>query len=106
MTVTGNTFCNSEIGGATKRPKEHAQPISRDLAYGVLLDGTSDIVLTGNVFSSLRNSAVTTTGNCMRILLVGNAFADVATEHDNHRALTGDITHRIESANSRAGRTE
>ena len=100
MTVTGNTFCNSEIGGATKRPKEHLLTISRDLAYGVLLEGTSDIVLTGNVFGGLRNSALTTTGDCERIVLAGNAFTDVDQDHESRQTIVGEASQRIESANS------
>ncbi len=82
ITVTGNTFTNSHIGGKTKRPLEHKNPVSRDLAYGVLLDGTSDIVLTGNVFSGLRNPALTTLGQCERIVMVGNAISEVDTDAD------------------------
>lgn len=77
ITVTGNTFCNSEIGGTTKRPKEHANPVARDLTFGVLLDGTTDIVLTGNVFGGLQDAAVTTRGKCQRIVVTGNAIAGV-----------------------------
>lgn len=81
ITVTGNSFCNSAIGSdATKRPREHQNAISRDLAYGVHLDSTADIVLTGNVFSGLRDAAVTTTGSCERIVIVGNAVSDVAQD--------------------------
>lgn len=80
IAVTGNTFCNSHIGGATKRPVEHPQPISRDLAYGVLLDSTADVTLTGNVFSGLRNAAVTNRGECQRIVMDGNAITEVETD--------------------------
>jgi nitrous oxidase accessory protein NosD len=75
ITITGNTFCNSDIGGKTKRPNEHQQPISRDIAHGILLNGTADIAMTGNVFSGLRDSAVQTEGECQRVAFVGNAIA-------------------------------
>lgn len=87
ITVTGNTFCNSHIGGATKRPIEHPQPISRDLAYGVLLDRTSDVTLSGNVFSGLRNPAITTLGTCKAIVLNGNAIVDADTDSANPQTL-------------------
>lgn len=77
ITVTGNTFCNSYIGGSTKRPVEHKLPISQDLAFGVLLSGTADVVVTGNVFSGLRNPAVRTEGECARVVIAGNAAANL-----------------------------
>jgi len=105
ITATGNTFCNSDVGsGVTKRPKEHPQPISRDLAYGVLLDGASDIVLTGNVFSGLRNSAVTTVGKCERVVLAGNAMRDVDTDGGGRRPVAAEGEGIIvESGNIGAG---
>ncbi|HUQ68270.1 MAG TPA: right-handed parallel beta-helix repeat-containing protein [Planctomycetaceae bacterium] len=81
IAVTGNTFCNSDIGeGKTKRPREHQNAISRDLAFGVHLDSTTDIALTGNVFSGLRDAAIQTKGDCRRIVVVGNAVADVSQD--------------------------
>lgn len=78
ITATGNTFCNSYIGDdKTKRPHEHQNPISRDLAFGVHLEDTSDIVLTGNVFSGLQDAAIQTVGDCRRLVVVGNAITDV-----------------------------
>jgi len=88
ITVTGNTFCNSDIGGGqTKRPREHQNAISRDLAYGVHLDSTSDIVLTGNVFSGLRDASIQTQGDCRRIVVVGNAVTDVSQDTADGKRL-------------------
>lgn len=104
ITATGNTFCNSDIGGETKRPKEHEKLISRDLAYGVLLEGTSDIVLTGNVFSGLRNSAVTTQGKCERVVLAGNVIREVDTDKGGRRPVeSAEAGVFVESANIGAG---
>jgi parallel beta-helix repeat protein len=75
VAISGNSFCNSYIGGQTKRPLEHKQPISQDIAHGILLNGTSDIAITGNVFSGLRDQAVTTQGECQRVAFVGNTIA-------------------------------
>ncbi|OYW14109.1 MAG: hypothetical protein B7Z55_16045 [Planctomycetales bacterium 12-60-4] len=103
ITVTGNTFCNSHIGGATKRPVEHPQPISRDLAYGVLLDGTSDVSLTGNVFSGLRNSALTTRSDCRRVVMAGNVLSEVDTDAAKPSGMIKSAaTQLIEAANSDA----
>lgn len=100
ITATGNTFCNSFTGKETKRPLEHAQPISRDLAYGVLLDGTSDVVLTGNVFSGLRNAALTTTGKCSGIVFVGNATASTAEGGAPNSFDPAGSSPAVQSANS------
>jgi nitrous oxidase accessory protein NosD len=81
IAVTGNAFVNSDIGGQTKRPREHQNAISRDLAYGVQLEGTADITLTGNVFGGLRDAALTTRGDCRRLVLVGNSVTDVAQDN-------------------------
>jgi len=80
ITVTGNTYTNSHIGGTTKRPIEDPRPIAQDLAYGMLLDSTADIAITGNVFSGLRNPAITTLGPCQRIVVVGNIISEVDTD--------------------------
>lgn len=86
ITVTGNSFVNSAIGEEkTKRPREHQNAISRDLAYGVHLDGTSDITLTGNTFSGLRDVAIKTTGACGRLVIVGNSVTDVAQDAAERR---------------------
>jgi hypothetical protein len=88
IAVTGNTFGNSYIGdGKTKRPREHQNPISRDLAFGVQLDGTEDVVLTGNVFSGLRDAAIQTKAECRRIVVVGNAIADVSLDAPQAKPL-------------------
>jgi hypothetical protein len=81
IAITGNSFVNSEIGsGDTKRPRDHERPISRDLAYGVHLDGTSHITLTGNGFSGLRDAAVKAQGDCRHLVIVGNSVTDVAQD--------------------------
>ena len=100
ITVTGNTFCNSEIGGGTKRPREQPQAISRDVANGILLDGTADIAITGNVFSGLRDRAVTTQGDCRRVAFVGNAIAAGATEvADNSASELNSVSDAAVDAN-------
>jgi nitrous oxidase accessory protein NosD len=72
--IAGNSFCNSYQGeGKLKRPRP-----GQDTARGILLDGTSDITITGNTFTGLAESAVKATGECKRLVLSGNVVADVS----------------------------
>ncbi len=68
MTITGNNFSNSYIGGKVKR---------EDAATGIVLQKTADIVVTGNVFTGLSGPAVTMEGRCQRVVITGNAMADL-----------------------------
>jgi len=72
ITVTGNNFSDSHIGGETRREKSPAT--------GVLLESTSDIVISGNIFTGLAQQAVKIVGECSRILVDGNVFADLSRE--------------------------
>jgi len=68
ITITGNSFCNAYIGGKVKRD---------DAAGGVLLEGTSEIVVSGNIFTGMQGQAVKTDANCRRIEVTGNGAADL-----------------------------
>ena len=68
ITITGNNFSNSYIGGRVRRD---------DAASGIVLQSTSDIAITGNVFTGLAGRAIRTEGVCARIAVVGNVVADV-----------------------------
>lgn len=70
ITVTGNNFSSSWIGGKTKRPKE-------DPASGIILKGTTDIAITGNVFTGLADHAVQADEDCVRLVVAGNVMADL-----------------------------
>jgi len=77
ITVTGNNFSNSYIGaGQVKRG-------TKDLAAaGITLQETSDLVISGNLFSSLRPTAVGLQGQPSRRVLFGdNALIDSASDH-------------------------
>ncbi|MCH7917133.1 MAG: right-handed parallel beta-helix repeat-containing protein [Planctomycetes bacterium] len=81
ITVTGNNFSNSFIGqGQVKRRAD-------DLAAaGILLQGTQDIAVTGNLFSGLSTEAVVVGDKeSERILVSDNVITD--QEHDARRLL-------------------
>ena len=70
ITITGNNFSNCWIGGKPRRPGENP-------ATGIILEGTSDVAISGNVFSGLENQAVAADAKCQRIAIVGNVATDV-----------------------------
>ena len=70
ITVTGNNFSNSHIGGKVKRVPEMP-------AGGIVLDGTSDNVISGNVFTGLSAPAIQAKGDCQRLVITGNLTGDL-----------------------------
>lgn len=77
ITVTGNNFSSSFIGeGAQKRTKTDSD------AAGIVLEGTSDIAITGNLFSGLTSKALTLAGPpSQRILFASNVLTEVESDH-------------------------
>ncbi len=71
ITITGNNFSDSYIGEKTRR---EGRP---NLATGIILQGTSDIVISGNLFSGLSHEAVRADADCRRIAVTGNVVVDV-----------------------------
>jgi hypothetical protein len=77
ITVTGNNFSDSYLGdGKVKRA-------ANDLtAAGMVLNGTSDITVVGNLFSSVRPKALTVKGRPSKcVLFADNVLVDVASDH-------------------------
>ncbi|MHC4243684.1 MAG: right-handed parallel beta-helix repeat-containing protein [Planctomycetota bacterium] len=77
ITVTGNNFSNSYLGeGKVKRA-------ANDLtAAGMVLEGTSDVTVVGNLFSSVRPKALTIKGKqSERVLFSDNVLVDVSSDH-------------------------
>lgn len=76
ITVTGNNFSNSFIGeGAQKRTKNDSD------AAGIVLEGTRDIAITGNLFSGLTSKAVALSGQpSQRILFSSNVLTEVESD--------------------------
>ncbi len=67
IAVTGNAFSDTSIGdGKTKRP------IDQDPAGGIVLEGTSDVAISGNLFSGLKTNALTLEGSPSRRVLFSN----------------------------------
>lgn len=85
ITVTGNNFSNSFIGeGQVKRA-------ANDLAAaGLVLEGTKDIAVSGNVFSALTTKAVELrSGQTENLLFSGNVIVD--SETDAPLSLPGEV---------------
>jgi len=68
ITITGNNFSNAHIGGKVKRD---------DAATGVVLEATSDVVVSGNIFTGMQQGAVRADKQCRRIAITGNVMADL-----------------------------
>lgn len=77
ITVTGNNFSNSYIGA------DKVKRTANDLAAaGVVLNGTSGVALTGNLFSGLRPKALSLEGPASKhVLFSDNVFVDTAGDH-------------------------
>ena len=71
ITITGNNFSDSYIGGKSRRV---GKP---NAATGIVLQGTTDIVVSGNIFSGLAGSAVTADAQCRRVAIVGNVMTEL-----------------------------
>lgn len=76
ITVTGNNFSNAYIGKKVMRD---------DAAAGVLLQAASDVVISGNVFTGMRQQAVKADADCRRIAVTGNLAADLNRKTDKKR---------------------
>jgi hypothetical protein len=77
IAVTGNAFASSYIGeGKDKRAANDRT------AAGIVLAGTSDIAVTGNLFSGLTTKALTLEGGpSTRVLFSNNVITDTTSEH-------------------------
>ena len=71
ITITGNNFSNSYIGDRLRR--EQPSP-----ATGVLLQNTSDVAITGNVFTGMARGAVQAEGENQHILVQSNVMTDLS----------------------------
>ena len=77
ITITGNNFSNSYVGEDTV--KRGAADLA---AAGITLEGTRDLVISGNVFASVKPKAVATQGKpSQRVLFGNNLLRDVTSDH-------------------------
>ena len=75
ITVTGNSFCDSYIGeGAVQRK------LNDQLAGGMVLEGTRDITITGNTFSSVGKALELRGPKSENILFSSNLIIDSALD--------------------------
>jgi len=89
ITVTGNNFSNSYIGEGEVRRQANDRT-----AAGMLLDGTRDVSISGNVFASLSTEAIALGPTpSRRVMIDGNLFVDVESSHARLRdgSYHGDI---------------
>ena len=92
ITVTGNNFCDSYIGGGKVR-----RAVDDEAAAGMVLKGTSDIAVVGNLFSSIRPKALAVEGKANKsVLFAGNVLTDSASDHKKLDASL--VSDNLESA--------
>lgn len=68
ITISGNSFSNSHIGGEVKR---------EDAAAGIELNGTRDILISGNGFTGIAEHAVKADDKTTNLSIVGNLISEV-----------------------------
>lgn len=86
ITVTGNNFSNSYIGdGKIKRGTNDR------VAAGMVLNGTCDVTVVGNLFSSVRPKALAVDGRpSKRVVFADNVLTDVVSDHKKLEASFAD----------------
>jgi Periplasmic copper-binding protein (NosD) len=87
ITVTGNNFSNSFMGdGQVKRA------VADQGAGGIVLAGTSDIAISGNIFSGLSTKAIALEGEpSKRVLVSNNVLTEVTSDHGKREQTTGNL---------------
>ncbi len=78
ITVTGNSFCDSYIGeGAVKRK------VGDQLAGGIVLEGTRDVNVTGNTFSSVPKALELRGAPSGSTIFANNLLTDSPSDYRN-----------------------
>jgi hypothetical protein len=75
ITVAGNNFCDSYIGEGVKRRK-----LDDQLAGGIVLEGTRDIAITGNSFSSVPKAIELREPASKNVLFQDNLLVDAPSD--------------------------
>jgi hypothetical protein len=77
ITVTGNNFSDSTIGSGQENREQGDRAAS-----GLSLTGTSDVVISGNLFAGVEPKAIGVEGApSRRVLVSGNVLTDVESDH-------------------------
>jgi hypothetical protein len=77
MAVTGNSISSSYIGDGL----DHRGADDRSAA-GIVLEGATDVGVSGNVFSGVRSKALELRGSSSRQILFGNnLLTDTTSDH-------------------------
>ena len=76
--IGGNAFCNTYIGkGQLKRTiREHKDPMQIDTGSGVVIEGASDLAITGNTFTGLDFEAVKADSSSERLMIANNILTE------------------------------
>ena len=75
ITVTGNSFCDSYVGEGTIKCKVNDQ-----LAGGIALEGTRDVNVTGNTFSSVPKAVELREPKSEHVLFSNNLLIDAPSD--------------------------
>jgi len=79
ITVTGNNFSNSYIG--SQKVKRRPNDLQ---AAGMTLESTTDIAISGNVFSEVTPKAVQLVGDpTVRVVFSNNVLTEVESDHND-----------------------
>lgn len=78
ITVTGNNFSNSYIGEDKIKRAENDRA-----AAGMILQGTQDVTIVGNLFAGLRPAAVTVPERSSRVVMTDNVLTDTTSQLEN-----------------------
>lgn len=76
--INGNAFANSNIGGGQLKRKirEHKDAMQIDTGSGIVIEGASDLAITGNTFTGLDTAAVKATGDAAKMLVSSNVLTE------------------------------
>jgi hypothetical protein len=88
IAVSGNSFCDSHIGGAGLKKRK----VDDQASAGLVLEGTSDVAVSGNQFSGLSTRAVALPGEpSRRVLFAGNVLTEVESDHATLSGQAGSL---------------
>ena len=78
--ISANAFCNTYIGkGALKRTiREHKNLMQIDTGAGLVIEGASDLAITGNTFTGLDTEAVKASSGSKKLLITNNILTECA----------------------------